>query len=78
VLAGAPFVVLGETESDDGPALRSDEILAGDADCPAETGRLRYDLIERVHRFWPADPRDRLHVFAVFEELHPERDRPQL
>jgi hypothetical protein len=58
--------------------LRSDEVLARDADGPAEPGSLRDDLIERVHRFWSADLGDRLHFFAALEELHAERDRPQL
>jgi hypothetical protein len=58
--------------------LRADEILARNADDPAEAGGLRDDLIERVHGFRPANLRDRLHVVAVFEELHAKRDRPQL
>ena len=78
VLAGAPFIVLGEAQPDDRPALRSDEILARDADGPAEPGGLRDDLIERVHRFRPADLGDRLHFFPMLEQLHAEPDRPQL
>jgi len=48
VLAGAPFVILGETEPNNGPALRPDEVLARDADGLDETGGLCDDLIERA------------------------------
>jgi hypothetical protein len=78
VLARAPFVVFRETEPDDRPALRADEILTRQPDGPAEPRRLGDDLIERVHRFRPPDPRDRLHLLAALEQLHAERDRPQL
>jgi hypothetical protein len=78
VLAGTPFLVFRQAEADDCAALRADEILAGDADRPAEAGGLRDDLIERVHGFRSADPRDRLHLLAVLEELHAKRDSPQL
>src|SRR6516162_1179929 len=78
VLSGTPFFVFCETEPDDRPALRADEILARQPDGPTETGGLGDDLIKGVHRFRPADPRDRLHLLAVLEELHAERDRPQL
>ena len=78
VLAGTPFIVFCQAEADDCSALRADEVLAGDADGPAEAGGLRDDLVERVHRFRPADPRDRLHLFTVLEKLHTERYRPQL
>ena len=36
------------------------------------------DLIEGVHRLRPPDPRDRFHLPTMLEELHAERDRPQL
>jgi hypothetical protein len=78
VLARAPFVVLGQPEPDDGTALRADEIIARDPDGPTEARRLGDDLIEGVHRFRPPDPRDRLHLLAALEQLHAERDRPQL
>ena len=71
-------MVFCETEPDDRPALRADEILARQPDGPAETGGLGDDLIERVHGFWPADPRDRLHLLAILEKLHAEGYRPQL
>src|ERR1700757_2258808 len=77
VLAGAPLLILGETESDNRPTLGSDEVVARDADGPAEPRRLRDDLIECVHRPRAADPGDRLHVVAVLEKLHAEWDRPQ-
>src|SRR6516164_9441100 len=77
VLARAPLLILGKTEPDNRPTLGSDEVLARDADSPAEPSRLCHDLIERVHGFRSADPGDRLHVFAVLEKLHTERDRPQ-
>jgi hypothetical protein len=43
-----------------------------------EAGGLRDDLIERVHGFRPPNSRDGLHLVSVLEELHAERDRPQL
>jgi hypothetical protein len=58
--------------------LRPDEILARNADGPAQARGLRDDLIERLHRFRPANPRNCLHLVAVLEELHAKRDRPQL
>jgi hypothetical protein len=58
--------------------MRPNEILAGDADRPTKPGGLRDDLIERVDGFRPADPRDRLHFAAALEQLHAERDGPQL
>jgi len=78
VLAGTPFLVFREAEPDHRPALRSDEVLARDADGPAEPGRLCNDLIERVHGFRTANPRDGLHLAAILEELHAKRDHPQL
>jgi hypothetical protein len=57
--------------------LGSDQVLARDADSPAEPRRLCDDLIERVHGFRATDPSDRLHVVAVLEKLHAEGDRPQ-
>jgi hypothetical protein len=78
VFAGAPFLVFCEAEPDHRPALRPDKILARDADRPAEAGGLRDDLIERMHRFRTANPRDCLHLTAVLEELHAKRDRAQL
>jgi hypothetical protein len=77
VLAGVPFLILRKTQPDDGAALRANQILAGDADRPAETSRLCDDLVERVHGVRAADPRDRFHVFAALEKLHTKRDRPQ-
>ena len=67
VISRAPFVVLRKPEPDHRPALRADEIIAREPDGPAEAGGLRDDLIERVHRFRPPDPRDRFHFFAAFE-----------
>jgi len=78
VLSRAPFVVLREPEPDHRSALRADEILAREPDGPAETSGLRDNLVKGVHRFRPPDPRDRLHLLAALEELHAERDRPQL
>ena len=78
VFARAPFIVFRQTEPDHRPALRTNEILARQPDGPAETSGLGDDLIERVHRFRPPNPRDRLHLLATLEELHAERDRPQL
>jgi hypothetical protein len=78
VLSRAPFVILGSTEPDHRTALRTDEIFARQPDGPAEAGGLGDDLIEGVHSFWPANPRDRLHLFAILEKLHAEGYRPQL
>jgi hypothetical protein len=55
--------------------LRAYEVLAGDADGPAEASGLRDDLVERVYRFRPADLGDCLHLFAPLEKLHAERNR---
>jgi hypothetical protein len=78
VLSRAPFVIFCQTEADNRPALRADKIFARQPHGPAETGGLSDDLIEGVHRVRPADPRNRLHLLATFEELRAERDRPQL
>jgi len=78
VLSRAPSVVFCETEPNDRPALRPDEILARQPHSPAKPRCLGDDLIERVHRLRPSDTGDRLHVFAVLEQLHAKRDRPQL
>src|SRR5438552_10594413 len=78
MLPGAPFLVFCAAEPDHRPALPPGEIVARNADGPPEAGGLRDDLIDRVHRFRLADPRDCLHLDASLEELHAERDRPQL
>src|ERR1700675_1034545 len=44
---------------------------------PAEPRRLADHLIERVHRFRPADAGDRLHLGAVLVELHAEHEGAQ-
>jgi len=46
-LAGEPLVVLS-AQADDGGTLRGREVVSGDADGPAEAGRLRDDLAGRV------------------------------
>ena len=69
---------LARPSPDHRPALRADEVFAGEPDGPAEASGLGDDLIEGVHRFRPADPRDRLHLRAALEQLHAERDRAQL
>jgi hypothetical protein len=66
-LPGAPGRVLGEAEPDHRPALAADEVLGGDADGPAEPGRLGHDLVQGVHRLRPADLRDRLHRLSLLE-----------
>jgi hypothetical protein len=78
VFSGAPFVVFRQTEPDHRTALRTDEILARQSDGPTKTSGLGNDLIQGVHRFRPSNPWDRLHLLATLEELHAERDRPQL
>jgi len=66
---GKPFVVLG-AEANHRAALCADEILAGDADGPAEPRGHADDLIGGVDRIRPPDFRDRLHLRGMREQLH--------
>src|SRR5437763_375157 len=74
--SGEPLFILWR-EADHRAALVAYEIVAGNADGPAEARGHADDLVGGVDRIRPPDLRDRLHVGDAREQLHADHRRLQ-